>query len=204
VDEGHATDEQLLDRLRRGDEAAYVALVGRHHATMTRVARAYVASDDVAAEVVQETWVAVVRGLERFEGRSSLKTWLFRILTNRAKTRGTREGRTIPLSALSDDDRQPGLSADHFDSGGGWNAPPSDWTSPERLHRDTELRAQLSEAIEGLPERQRLVLTLRDVKGWAADEVCNALQISETNQRVLLHRARTKVRAWLADRLESP
>jgi len=196
-------DAERVARLRAGDEAAFAELVAEHHATMVRIARGYVRSDSVAQEVVQDAWLGILRGLSRFEGRSSLKTWMYRIVTNRAKTRGKREQRITPLSALSGDDDGPALSADHFDSGGGWNSPPSSWTSPERLQQDRDLRAQLSEAIDTLPERQRLVLTLRDVRGLSSTEVCNVLEISETNQRVLLHRARTNVRAWLAEQLES-
>ncbi len=197
-------DAERVARLRAGDEVAFAELVTAHHTTMVRIARGYVSSDSVAQEVVQDAWLGILRGLARFEGRSSLKTWMYRIVTNRAKTRGKREKRVTPLSALGSDDEGPALSADHFDSGGGWNSPPSSWTNPERLQQDRDLRGQLSEAIDTLPERQRLVLTLRDVRGLSSTEVCNVLEISETNQRVLLHRARTKVRAWLAEHMETP
>jgi len=198
-------DQALVDRLLGGDESAFAELVASHHDTMLRVARGFVKTDDVAQEVVQETWLAILRGLPRFQGRSALKTWMFRILTNRAKTRGKREGRTTPISALGplEDADQPALSADHFDASGGWNSPPAAWHDPARLTTDKELRGKLLQAIDALPERQRLVITLRDVKGWSSAEVCNVLEVSETNQRVLLHRARTKVRKALAPYLEA-
>jgi len=198
-------DRDIVRRLLAGEEAAFRELVAAHNDTMLRVARGYVKSADVAQEVVQETWLAILRGLPRFQGRSALKTWMFRILTNRAKTRGKREGRMTPISALGplDDADAPALSADHFDSSGGWNSPPKSWHDPARLTTDAELRHKLLEAIDGLPERQKLVITLRDVKGWSSAEVCNVLEVTETNQRVLLHRARTKVRKAMAPYLEA-
>jgi len=198
-------DQAVVDRLLAGDERAFAEIVARYNDTMVRVARGYVKSDDVAHEVVQETWLGILRGLPRFQGRSALKTWMFRILTNRAKTRGKREGRTTPISALGalDGSDEPPLSADHFDSAGGWNSPPKEWHDPHRLTTDAELRGKLLQAIDQLPERQKLVITLRDVKGWSSQEVCNVLEVSETNQRVLLHRARTKVREALAPYLEA-
>lgn len=180
-----------------------MALVRRHHAAMVRVAQIYVSRREVAEEVVQEAWVGALRGLDRFEGRSSLKTWLFRIVTNLAKTRAAREGRTIPFSALRTPGSvpEPAVEPERFrppDDArwpGHWAARPAEW--PEQRLLETESLARIKEAIEELPDNQRAVITLRDVEGWSSDEVCNALELSETNQRVLLHRARSKVRRAL-------
>jgi RNA polymerase sigma-70 factor, ECF subfamily len=206
------SEAELVEALRTGDERAFMSLVAEYRASMLRVAQIYVPSRAVAEEVVQEAWVGVLTGLERFEGRSSLKTWIFRILTNIAKTRGERERRTLPLSALADPSRVPEpaveprrfLAPDDASWPGHWASPPGSWSAipDERLLAD-ETRAVISDAIEQLPPSQRAVITLRDVQGWSADEVCNALAVSETNQRVLLHRARSKVRraleAYLGD-----
>jgi RNA polymerase sigma-70 factor (ECF subfamily) len=170
------------------------------------VAQIYVGSRALAEDVVGETWLAVLNGIDRFEGRSSLKTWIFRILANRAKTRAQRERRTIPFSAL-DPGRvpEPALEPERFrdpeDSRwpGHWAIPPTAW--PEETLLSTETRNKLAEAIEMLPAGQRAVISLRDIEGWSAQEVCNALDISETNQRVLLHRARSKVRKALEEYL---
>ena len=179
-----------------------------HHSALLRVAQIWVSSRAVAEEVVQETWIGVLNGLDRFEGRSSLKTWIFRILGNTAKTRAKREGRTLPFSALQDPARvpEPAVSPDRFlDSEharwpGHWDAPPAPWEPEERL-LGAETREVLALAIEGLPATQRAVVSLRDVEGWTSEEVCNALEISETNQRVLLHRGRSKVRRALEEYL---
>ena len=199
-------DASLLEALRRGDESAFTALVERYHDPLLRVAQIYVSSRAVAEEVVQETWVGVLRGLDRFEGRSSLKTWIFRILTNTAKTKAQREGRTIPFSSLRDPGRVPEaaveperfLDPEHSRSPGHWASPPGSWGElpVERLEA-TETREVIERAIEDLPAGQRAVITLRDVQGWGSEEVCNALDVTETNQRVLLHRARSKVRQAL-------
>jgi RNA polymerase sigma-70 factor, ECF subfamily len=174
---------------------------------MLRIAMLYVSSRAVAEEVVQETWLAVLTGLERFEGRSTLKTWLFRILTNKAKTRGRREGRTLPFSALAADGDEDGtaVGVDHFlgpDNryAGHWAAPPRGVPEERLLAR--EARARIEAAIAALPDNQRAVITLRDVEGLSAEEACNVLGVSETNQRVLLHRARSKVRAAFEQYLE--
>lgn len=191
-------ERELIASLLKGDEQVFAALVDQHHPTMLRVARAYVPARGVAEEVVQETWLAILRGLPKFQGRSSLKTWMFRILTNRAKTRAKREGRTVPMSAMGplDEDGEPAVRPDRFTDQGHWSSPPREWrTSPEQLVVNAEVREQIVAAIATLPERQRLVVTLRDLKGWTSQEVCNVLEISHTNQRVLLHRARSKVRA---------
>lgn len=194
-------DRALVTALLAGDSHAFAGLVEAHNDTMLRVATAMLPSRGVAEEVVQETWLAILRGLPRFEGRSSLKTWMFRILTNRARTRGRREGRTTPMSALGE--RDDPLSADQFDQQGMWRSPPDRWQgTPEKLAVDRETGAQIEAAIEALPERQRMVLVFRDVKGWSSADVCEVMEISETNQRVLLHRARAKVRAALEHYLQ--
>ena len=199
-------DAELLARLRCGDEIAFRTLVERYRATMLRVARLHVRDREVAEEVVQETWLAVVKGLESFEGRSTLKTWLFRILTNRAKTRGERELRTRPFSAhaaaevsAEDPAVDPGRFRGPDDQyPGGWAAPPPRWeTLPQERLLSQEVLRLVAEAIEGLPPAQRAVIRLRDVDGWESDEVCELLGLSHGNQRVLLHRARSKVRATL-------
>jgi RNA polymerase sigma-70 factor (ECF subfamily) len=189
---------QLVQALRAGDERVFEQLVRMYQGTLLRVAQMYVSSRAVAEEVVQETWLAVLNGIDRFEGRSSLKTWIFRILANRAKTRGQREGRTIPFSALGEDDPEPAVEPDRFDRGH-WASFPADW--PEARLLGGETLHVIDGAIESLPATQRAVITLRDVQGWSAEEVRNALDLSETNQRVLLHRARSKVRGALEEYL---
>ena len=192
----------LLERLRAGDEQAFAMLVTEHDGALRRVARTLVRTPTLADEVVQETWLSVVRGLDSFEGRSSLRTWIFRILMNRAKTRGVRERRVVPFSSLADaeDDDDTTVDADRFvpRGAGRWVAEPARWSDlPEErlLARETLEAAQ--RAIEALPPNQRAVITLRDVEGWEADEVRDLLDISDVNQRVLLHRARAKVRRAL-------
>lgn len=202
-----ASDMELVEALRRGEETAFALLLSRYQNAMLRVARIYVASHAVAEEVVQEAWLGLLQGLNRFEGRSSLKTWIFRILTNRAKTRGEREGRSIPFSALEEpgDERyEPSveperfLPADHAKWPGHWALPPRSWDDvPESRLLAREAREQIATAIDALPASQRVVISLRDVEGWTADEVCELLRITETNQRVLLHRARSSVRRAL-------
>ena len=177
--------------------------------SMLRVARMFVPSRAVAEEVVQETWLGVLRGLDRFEGRSSLKTWVFRILVNRARTRGERERRTVPFSALAGDEANSDFAAvdpqrfrppDAREFPGAWASPPARWDEePEQALRSRETLELARAAIAELPEMQRLVITMRDLEGLSGEEVRSALEISETNQRVLLHRARSKVRAALDD-----
>jgi RNA polymerase sigma-70 factor (ECF subfamily) len=200
-------DSGLVARLRCRDEAAFRGLVDRYERSLLRLALLYVSDRAVAEEVVQETWMGVLAGLDRFEARSSLKTWIFRILINRAKTRGAREGRSIPFSALGEaagETPEPTVDPDRFyppddaRQAGQWLTPPRDWdTSPERWVLTGEVYACLRDALVSLPAAQRAVITLRDVEGWTSGEVCHVLGISETNQRVLLHRARTKARAAL-------
>lgn len=199
-------DEATLAALRRGDDAAFSELVRRHHASMVRVARTYVASQGAAEEVVQETWVGVLRGLDRFEGRSSLRTWIFRILTNTAKTRAQRDHRAVPFSAFgTGSDDEPAVDGDlffppdHEQWAGHWAMLPIPW--PEDRLIDQETKERIQQAIDALPASQRAVITLRDVEGLSSTEVCNVLELTETNQRVLLHRARARVRKALADYL---
>lgn len=201
--DSHASDAAVVAALRRGDEAAFAALVSRHHSQLVRFARAYVADRDTAEEVVQECWLGVLRGLDRFEGRSSLRTWIYRILINRARTRGEREHRSMPFSAIDADDEAAVdldrfLGADHPRWPWHWSSRPASWESlPEEQLLGAETLARVRSAIDELPSQQRQVIILRDVEGWSADEVCNTLELSETNQRVLLHRARSRVRRAL-------
>lgn len=193
-------DLATVARLRARDRAEFEALVDRLHGPLLRMALNYVSSHAVAEEVVQETWLGVLGGLATFEGRSTLKTWIFRILVNRAKTRGVREARSVPFSATErDGERDPAVAPERFRPNEAWASPPPWWDdeTPEKLLRDRETTASVLGAIAALPERQRLVLTLRDVEGFDAEEVRNILGLTETNQRVLLHRARSKVRAEL-------
>jgi RNA polymerase sigma-70 factor, ECF subfamily len=200
---------QLLYALRGGDERAFAALVDEHGGAMLRIARLYVRDRAVAEEVVQEAWLGLLRGIDRFEGRSSLRTWLFRIVTNLAKTRAVRESRSVPFSALAGEeveDAGPSVPPERFRGpedrwSGHWASPPEEWGRPEHELLSGETRAVIGRAIAALPDVQRQVITLRDVEGWSSEEVCNALDLSETNQRVLLHRARTKVRHALDDYL---
>ncbi len=202
-----ADDLRLVGALRQGDESAFAALIDRYHASMLRLAMVFVRDRAVAEEVVQDAWLGVLRGLERFEGRSSLKTWIFSILTNCAKTRGQREGRSLPFSAVWDADAEPddpAVEPDRFRPAGDpiephyWVSFPRSWaTIPEDRFLGRETLATIQAAIEALPPSQREVITLRDIDGWTSQEVCNVLGISESNQRVLLHRARSKVRRAL-------
>jgi RNA polymerase sigma-70 factor, ECF subfamily len=206
-------DRELVAALRRGDEAAFMELVEELSPTLLRVARMYVPSAAVAEEVVQETWIGVLNGIDRFEGRSSVKTWIFRILTNIAKTRGERERRSVPFSSAARAGAdEPSVDPDRFLPAGNeraraWTLGPVPWPGPEESLLSGETLAVILAAIEKLPAAQREVITLRDVDGWSSQEVRNALEISETNQRVLLHRARSKVRGAIEQHLnpmESP
>jgi RNA polymerase sigma-70 factor (ECF subfamily) len=207
-----AADVRLVEALRRGEAPAFAALIDRYSSALLRVARMYVPSHAVAEEVVQETWLGVLRGIDRFEGRSSLKTWLFRILTNVAKTRGERERRTVPFSALVEagaGETEPSVDPDRFLPAeherwpGHWALGPTGWELPEEALLSGETRAVILRAIEMLPLTQQQVITLRDISGWPSQEICNALEITETNQRVLLHRARSRVRAAVEEYLGS-
>jgi RNA polymerase sigma-70 factor (ECF subfamily) len=193
-------DAGLLARVRAGEEAAFVELVARHRGTMLRLARMHVASGAVAEEVVQDTWVAVLRGLPRFEGRSTFRTWLLQILLNRARSTGVREHRTIAVG-----DAGPAVDPTRFDANGAWAAPPRHWEDEigERLDARA-LASHLRSGLDALPERQREVVMLRDVDGLSSEEVCAALDISEANQRVLLHRGRSGLRAALEAEVGAP
>jgi len=190
-----AEDGVLVERLLAGDEAAFAGLVERYHGSLVRLARSFVKEQATAEEVAQDTWVGVLDGLRGFEGRSALKTWIFRILVNRAKTRGVREGRSVPFSDLAspDDDAEPAVDPSRFRENGHWAVPPRRWEAdtPETALLRGEVQRTLQQALEALPARQRTVLVLRDIERVSAQEVCNILDVSETNQRVMLHRARS-------------
>lgn len=201
-------DEQLLAALRRGEESAFSELVDRHQAALVRGAQAYVHDPAIAEDVAQETWLAVLEGIRGFAGRSSLKTWIFAILCNRAKTTATRESRQLPLSALAEDDDDAPvvaldrfLPADHPRHPLSWARPPDPWPVERLITRETIDRVR--RAVQTLPPAQQIVLGLRDVEGWTAAEVCEALAITSANERVLLHRARSRIRRELAGYFES-
>lgn len=208
----YADETPLIEALRRRDEAAFIALIDQHHGSLIRLAQIYVSDHATAEEVVQETWIGVLKGIDRFEGRSSFKTWLFRILTNVAKTHGVRESRTIPFSAYWEAEDEPFepavdpnrfLPPDHEKWPGGWQAAPPAWGEhPEERLMSKEAQDLIQTAIEALPPAQREVITLRDIEGCSSQEICNVLLITETNQRVLLHRARSKLRRTLEQYLD--
>ena len=208
TDERSAADEErvLLSRLRAGDEQAFAELVDRCHGAMLAVAQAHVRTRASAEEVVQEAWLGVIRGLDRFEGRSSLKTWILRIVVNTAKTRGVREARTVPFTTL-EGDGVPAVEPHRFRGPedpypGGWKVFPANWHRlPDEALHTREALAAIVAAIHALPPAQRAVIRMRDVEGCSAEEVCAALDVSEGNQRVLLHRARSRVRAALEQHL---
>ena len=204
-------DLSVIAALRAGDDTAFATLVEQYNGALQRLAYVYVKDRSVAEDVVQETWIGLLQSLGRFEGRSSLKTWLFRILMNIARSRARKESRTISFSSLGDAAAEPGdpaVDADRFHpagsaSAGHWASPPARWRDdPEAQAVSSETRARIGAAIHSLPDTQREVITLRDIEGLRSEEVCNLLQISDTNQRVLLHRARSKVRASLATYFE--
>jgi RNA polymerase sigma-70 factor (ECF subfamily) len=198
----HREDETLVAALCRGDADAFATLVDRHSPTMIRVAMAYVPTRAAAEEAVQETWIGVMRGIDGFEGRASLKTWIFRILTNVAMRSGARERRSMPFSALADAENtgEPSVDPDRFLPSdhelfpGHWAIMPARWPTPEEGLLAGETREVIAAAIAELPPAQRTVIALRDVEGWSSEEVCEALEISAGNQRILLHRARSRVR----------
>ena len=208
IDEARADDALTVARLRSGDEAAFMELVRIHGPAMLRVANLFVRNHAVAEEVVQEAWLGVLTGIERFEGRSSLKTWIFRILTNVAKTQSEREGRTVPFSGLGaagGDDNEPSVDPDRFlpqDDrwAGHWAFSPKRFDGvPEARLLSSETLALVRDVVEKLPETQRAVVTMRDLVGFTSDETCEALGLTEANQRVLLHRGRSRIRAALED-----
>jgi RNA polymerase sigma-70 factor (ECF subfamily) len=199
-------DHALVERLRAGDEAAFASIVDRYDRQLRRLARTFVRTDALADDVVQETWLAVLNGIDRFEERSSLKTWLFRILVNRARTRAVREARQVPFSSLAtpEDREGPAVDPSAFDADGTWASPPPRLdVEPETQLLARELRGRLAEVVDTLPEQQRTVILLRDVAGLDGPEVAEALGISEGNQRVILHRARTRVRDSLSEYVTS-
>jgi RNA polymerase sigma-70 factor, ECF subfamily len=204
-----ADETALVARLRAGDERAFEEVVTRFYPSMLAVARGYVRSRSVAEEVVQEAWVGVLKGLDRFEGRSSLRTWVLRIVANTAQTRGVREARVVPMSAVQTEGAEPAVEPERFRGAGDpfpghWWSYPTDWrTLPESKLLSRETIDVVKNAIDELPDLQRVVITMRDVAGCDADEVCETLQISEGNQRVLLHRARARVRAALERHLDA-
>ncbi|HEY1831704.1 MAG TPA: RNA polymerase sigma factor [Acidimicrobiales bacterium] len=188
-----STGQIDLERLRAGDEHTFIELVRRHHDAMVRVARSFVPSHEVAEEVVQDTWLAVLRGLAGFEGRSSFQTWLYRILINRARSSGVREHHHVPIG-----DDESSLDSNRFDQGGQWSLPPEHWVDDldERLYAG-ELSASIWSALDELPVQQRSVVALRDLEGLRSTEVCDLLDITAANQRVLLHRGRSRMREAL-------
>ena len=210
------SETALLAALRSGDEDAFSALVDAYGAAMHRVALTFVRSRAVADEVVQEAWLGALRGLDRFEGRSTLRTWLLRIVANIARTHAVREAHTVPFSSLELERAaalpEPALPINRFqghdeDHPGRWVSFPKPWsTEPDSALLSAETRKVIADTFAGLPDGQRIVISLRDVEGWDAPEVCSVLELSETNQRVLLHRARSRVRAALERYLatESP
>jgi RNA polymerase sigma-70 factor (ECF subfamily) len=206
--EGRPDERELIEALRRGDEEAFAKLVDELSPALLRLAMAHVPSRAVAEEVVGDTWLGVIRGIDRFEGRSSLRTWIFQILLNNARTRGKRERRTLPFSFFTrrgEEGRdEPAVDPSRFQGRrgqdpGAWARPPVEWEGPEARLESDATREVLLKAIAALPPRQRDVITLRDVLGYSSEEARNVLDVSETNQRVLLHRARSKVRAALED-----
>ena len=202
-----STDDAIVAGVRSGDEAVFAQLLDDWSRSMLLLARTFVSTEASAEEVVRDTWLAVIRGIDRFEGRSSLRTWVYRILVNTAKKRGVRERRTVPWSSLADDDHgptvDPALFRDADDPyAGGWRSFPLTWPSSDGAVLAGEIRAQVRAAVDALPDRQRVVITLRDVLGHTSREVCEMLEISGANQRVLLHRARAAVRGQLAPYLE--
>lgn len=202
-------DTVLVAALRAGDESAFAYLLDRYDAALRRTARSYVPTPDIADEVVQDAWLGVIRGIDRFEGRSSLKTWIYQVLLNTARSRGVRESRSVPFSSVGPDDDQPTFSPDRFQPPGaahpgGWAAPPQPWDEqPHERVQAAETLDRVRSVIDRLPATQRVVITLRDIEGWSSDEVCNVLDITATNQRVLLHRARARVREDLERYFES-
>jgi len=194
-------DAVLVKALSTRDPDAFAYLLDRYHGSLVRLAMQYVPGRAVADEVVQETWLAVIQGIDRFEQRSSLKTWLFRILVNVARSHGVKENRSIPFAATAVLDDDPAVDPHRFrrfgKGRGQWKRPPQPWSDPEQRALDAETIETIRETVDLLPPSQREVLTMRDLLGWSPAEVCDALELSDTNQRVLLHRARSKVRAAL-------
>lgn len=196
-------ERQLVERLQAGDEAAFRELVRRHHGAMVRFAESFVPSRAVAEEVAQEAWLGVIKGIDRFEGRSSLRTWIFRIVANIARTRGERERRSVPTMNLAEElaGEVPSVPPSRFTGAkgrGSWAQPPARWSElPDERVLSESTFERVAAVASQLPDTQRQVFVLRDVQGWSSAEVCNLLDLTEVNQRVLLHRARSRVRAAL-------
>jgi RNA polymerase sigma-70 factor, ECF subfamily len=203
TDDEFADDALLVARLRKGDEAAFGWLLDRYDGRLRRLARTFVATTSAADEVVQETWLGVIRGLATFEGRSSLRTWIFGILVNQARRRGVRDARSVPFSALEDGEG-PTVEPAAFAADGRWTSAPTRLEDdPETGLLSAELRAHVLDAVDALSRDQRAVMTLRDLVGLSAAEVCELLELTDGNQRVLLHRARARVRAALVPLVEA-
>jgi RNA polymerase sigma-70 factor (ECF subfamily) len=200
--DGFPRDEIIVDRLRAGDEVMFARLLDTWSHGLLRAARGYVATQESAEDVVQETWLAVLRGIDRFEARASLRTWVYRILVNIAKTRGAKDSRTVPFADLTPDDGGATVEPARFrrpDDAypGHWKQAPAAWPSTDTEIERREVRSRIDHAVGDLPQRQRIVITLRDIEGYSSEEVCAILEISAANQRVLLHRARAAVRGRL-------
>jgi RNA polymerase sigma-70 factor, ECF subfamily len=200
------SEDALVARLRAGDEAAFRQLLGLHHGNMVGLARSFVRSRETAEEVAQDTWLAVIEGIDAFEQRSGLKAWIYAILVNKARTRAVRDGRMVALSELSSEVEALAVDADRFSEAGAWIDPPRvlEELTPERHAAGRELLAHMRDALDKLPALQRAVIILRDIEGTDAEEACNILGISETNQRVLLHRGRTRLRSDMERLMTSP
>ncbi|WP_405604276.1 sigma-70 family RNA polymerase sigma factor [Streptomyces sp. NBC_01410] len=201
-------DEILVERLRDGDEGTFALVLDAWSGGMLRLAMSFVSTKATAEEAVQDTWLAVIRGISAFEGRSSLKTWVYRILVNTAKARGAKESRTVPFASLLPEEEGPTVDASRFRApgeryAGHWavGQEPLPWHIPEDHVLRGEVREVIAEALDELPPRLRTVITLRDVAGYGSQEVCSLLEISPGNQRVLLHRARAFMRRKLEDYL---
>jgi RNA polymerase sigma-70 factor (ECF subfamily) len=195
-------DATLLQRLKNGDEQAFEQLVDQHYPAMIRLADTFVSERSAAEEIVQETWTVVIDGLDSFEGKSSLKTWIFGILTNLARKRRKHDAREPAWSTLSDEplDEEASRMSDRFEDDGHWSVPPRQWKNdPESEAMQTQLLERVQEVIDKLPARQRAAVMLRDVEGLSTDEVCEVLDVSKGNQRVLLHRGRNKIREALEE-----
>jgi RNA polymerase sigma-70 factor (ECF subfamily) len=203
----HEGDQALARAIAGGDRDALAKLVAREHSWLLRLARTIVREHSIAEEIVQDGWVQVIRSLSTYQGRSSLRTWMASIVLNRAKTVAVRGGRTIPVASLGDgehDDDAESVEGARYGATGFWSRPPEEWrdrATPEAIVSQRQALAAIASCVDGLPPNQRAVLTLRDMEGWSSEEVCNALGLSESNQRVLLHRARAKVRSALQELL---
>lgn len=208
LDGATADDQRIIAGLRAGNETTFVEMLDRYNGSLVRVAMRYVPSRAVAEEVVQDTWIGVIEGIDRFEGRSTIKTWLYKILIYKARTRGERERRTVPMSALPGGDAAPSVPTERFRGSdalwaGHWATPPRRWdgNAEERLLA-REAQSLIDVTIAELPLAQREVITLRDLSQFSSVQVCDLLGVTEANQRVLLHRARSKVRAALENYLD--